>query len=69
MDYTAIAEKREKLKVVYKMDNEFGKLRKKTFGGFNPKDVVDFIEKTRNELFEYKTSAQKNMEELKEMVE
>ena len=69
MDYTAIAEKREKLKVVYKMDNEFGKLRKKTFGGFNPKDVVDFIEKTRNELFEYKTSAQKNIEELKEKVE
>ena len=61
--------KREKLKVVYKMDNEFGKLRKKAFGGFNPKDVVDFIEKTRNELFEYKTSAQKNMEELKEKVE
>lgn len=51
------------------MDNEFGKLRKKAFGGFNPKDVVDFIEKTRNELFEYKTSAQKNMEELKEKVE
>lgn len=51
------------------MDNEFGTLRKKAFGGFNPKDVVDFIEKTRNELFEYKTSAQKNMEELKEKVE
>ena len=60
---------REKLKVVYKMDNEFGTLRKKAFGGFNPKDVVDCIEKTRNELHEYKTSAQKTIEELKEKVE
>lgn len=51
------------------MDNEFGTLRKKAFGGFNPKDVVDCIEKTRNELYEYKTSAQKNIEELKEKVE
>lgn len=51
------------------MENEFGKLRKKAFGGFNPKDVVDCIEKTRNELYEYKTSAQKNIEELKEKVE
>ena len=51
------------------MEKEFGTLRKIAFGGFNPKDVVDCIEKTRNELFEYKTSAQKNMEELKEKVE
>ncbi len=61
--------KREKLKVVYKMENEFGTLRKKAFGGFNPKDVVDCIEKTRNELYEYKTSAQKTIEELKEKIE
>lgn len=51
------------------MENEFGTLRKKAFGGFNPKDVVDCIEKTRNEFYEYKTSAQKNIEELKEKIE
>ena len=51
------------------MDNEFGTLRKKAFGGFNPKDVVNCIEKTRNELYEYKTSAEKNIEELKEKIE
>lgn len=51
------------------MENEFGTLRKKAFGGFNPKDVVDCIEKTRNEFHEYKTSAQKNIEELKEKIE
>ena len=51
------------------MENEFGTLRKKAFGGFNPKDVVDCIEKTRNELYEYKTSAQKTIEELKEKIE
>ena len=51
------------------MDNEFGTLRKKAFGGFNPKDVVDIIEKTRNELHDYKNSAEKSMEELKEKIE
>lgn len=51
------------------MENEFGTLRKKAFGGFNPKDVVDCIEKTRNELHEYKISAEKNIEELKEKIE
>ena len=51
------------------MDNEFGTLRKKAFGGFNPKDVVDIIEKTRNELHDYKNSAEKNIEELKEKIE
>lgn len=51
------------------MDNEFGTLRKKAFGGFNPKDVVDCIEKTRNELYDYKNQAQKNIEELKEKIE
>lgn len=51
------------------MEKKFGALRKKAFGGFNPKDVVDCIEKTRNELYEYKTSAEKNIEELKEKIE
>lgn len=51
------------------MEKEFGTLRKIAFGGFNPKDVVDCIEKTRNELYEYKTSAEKNIEELKEKIE
>ncbi len=51
------------------MDNEFGKLRKKAFGGFNRKDVVNVIEKSRNELYEYKTEAQKNIEELKEKLQ
>ncbi len=51
------------------MDNEFGTLRKKAFGGFNPKDVVSIIEKSRNELFEYKNEAQKNIEELKSKIE
>ena len=51
------------------MENQFGTLRKKAFGGFNPKDVVDCIEKSRNELHEYKVSAEKNMEELKEKIE
>ncbi|MBQ4267836.1 MAG: hypothetical protein IJB93_06545, partial [Clostridia bacterium] len=51
------------------MEKEFGALRKKAFGGFNPKDVVDCIEKTRNELHEYKTSAEKSIEELKGKIE
>ena len=51
------------------MENDFGKLRKKAFGGFNPKDVVNCIEKTRNELHEYKTQAQKNLDEMKEKIE
>lgn len=51
------------------MEKEFGTLRKKAFGGFDPKDVVDCIEKTRNELYEYKKSAEKNIEELKEKIE
>ena len=51
------------------MENQFGTLRKKAFGGFNPKDVVDCIEKTRNELHEYKVSAEKTIEELKDKIE
>ena len=61
--------KKENFKVVNKMEKEFGALRKKAFGGFNPKDVVDCIEKTRNELHEYKTSAEKSIEELKDKIE
>ncbi len=51
------------------MDKEFTKLRKKAFGGFNRKDVVNCIEKTRNELFEYRAEAQKSIEELKEKLQ
>ncbi len=50
------------------MDNNFSKLRKSTFGGFNKKDVIAYIEKVRNESYEYRTRVEKTVNELNAQV-
>ncbi len=51
------------------MDNNFSNLRKSTFGGFNRKDVVAYIEKARNNHYSEKVRLEKELEELKAQLE
>ena len=46
------------------MGKEFGSFRKATFGGFNRRDVINYIEKMRNESFEYKKQVEETVESL-----
>lgn len=48
------------------MGKENGKFRKATFGGFNRKDVIDYIEKIKNESFEYKKQVEETVNSLNE---
>lgn len=50
------------------MENNFGKLRKATFGGFNKKDVIAYIEKIKNESYEYKSQVEKTVKELEAQI-
>lgn len=46
------------------MDTSLSKLRTSTIGGFNKKDVITYIEKIRNEHYEYKNQIEKTVKEL-----
>ena len=50
------------------MDSNYNKFRKATFGGFNRKDVIDYIEKIQNEFFDYKTETEKTVKKLHEKI-
>ncbi len=50
------------------MGKEFGSFRKAAFGGFNRKDVIDYIEKMRNESFEYKKQVDETVRSLNEKI-
>ena len=50
------------------MGKEFGSFRKATFGGFNRKDVINYIEKMRNESFEYKKQVDETVKNLNEKI-
>ena len=50
------------------MDNNINKFRKATFGGFNRKDVIDYIEKIQNEFYDYKKETEKTVEKLNEKI-
>lgn len=50
------------------MDNINNLFRKATFGGFNREDVINYIERIKNEHFDYKNKAERNIEELKEKI-
>lgn len=51
------------------MENNFSKLRKTTFGGFNKKDVIAYIEKIKNESYEYKTQVEKTVKNLETQID
>lgn len=51
-----------------KMEKEFSLFRKSAFGGFNRKDVISYIEKIRNESFEYRTQVENTVRDLNEKI-
>ncbi len=50
------------------MDKDFSSFRKSTFGGFNRKDVINYIEKMRNESYEYKKQVEETVKSLNEKI-
>ena len=50
------------------MDKDFGSFRKAAFGGFNRKDVINYIEKMRNESYEYKKQVEQTVKSLNEKI-
>lgn len=50
------------------MEKEFSTFRKSTFGGFNRKDVINYIEKMRNESYEYKMQVEETVKSLNEKI-
>lgn len=50
------------------MEKEFSSFRKATFGGFNRKDVINYIEKMRNESHEYKKQVEETVKNLNEKI-
>lgn len=51
------------------MDINYYVFRKTGFGGFNRKDVIDYIENIKNEYADYKSKAEKTIAELKARIE
>lgn len=50
------------------MEKEIGTFRKSTFGGFNRKDVINYIEKMKNETYEYKMQVEQTVRTLNEKI-
>ena len=50
------------------MESSFNKFRKAKFGGFNRKDVIDYIEKIQNEFFSYKKETDETVSRLREKI-
>lgn len=50
------------------MENNFNKFRKAKIGGFNRKDVIDYIEKIQNEFFSYKKETDETVSRLREKI-
>ncbi len=46
------------------MENNFNKFRRSAFGGFNREDVISYIEKMKNEFFDYKKEVELTVEQL-----
>lgn len=46
------------------MEKEFGSFRKASFGGFNRKDVINYIEKMTNEFYEYRKQVEETITSL-----
>lgn len=55
-------------KAVKNMEKEFSTFRKSTFGGFNRKDVISYIEKMRNESYEYRMQVEETVKSLNEKI-
>ncbi len=52
------------LKVVKTMEENYISFRKAKVGGFNKKDVIAYIEKMRNDFFDYKKAVENTIDQL-----
>lgn len=50
--------------IVKTMENNFNKFRRAAFGGFNREDVISYIEKMKNEFFDYKKEVESTVDQL-----
>lgn len=50
------------------MENNYNKFRRAAIGGFNRQDVVNYIEKMKNEFFDYKKEVEKTIDGLNEKI-
>ena len=50
------------------MDKQLGIFRTVAFGGFNKKDVIDYIEKVRNDYYKYKSEVDETVKALSEKI-
>ncbi|MGN0447147.1 MAG: hypothetical protein ACI4GC_01225 [Acutalibacteraceae bacterium] len=50
------------------MDKQLGIFRTVAFGGFNKKDVIDYIEKIRNDYYKYKSEVDETVKALSEKI-
>lgn len=55
-------------KVVKIMDNNYNVFRRAAVGGFNRQDVITYIEKMRNEFFDYKKEVEQTVNQLNEKI-
>ncbi len=55
-------------KVVKIMDNNYNVFRRAAVGGFNRQDVITYIEKMRNEFFDYKKEVEQTISQLNEKI-
>ncbi len=46
------------------MENNYGKFRKAAFGGFNREDVINYIEKMKNEFYDYQKEVEQTVAQL-----
>ncbi|MBQ8503577.1 MAG: hypothetical protein IJ491_04780 [Clostridia bacterium] len=50
------------------MENNYNKFRRAAFGGFNREDVISYIEKMKNEFFDYKKEVDQTVSQLNEKI-
>ncbi len=50
------------------MDKNFGTFRKSAFGGFNRRDVISYIERIKNETFEYRCQVEDTIKKLNDKI-
>lgn len=50
------------------MENNYNRFRRAAIGGFNRQDVIEYIEKMKNEFFDYKKEVEKTVSQLNEKI-
>lgn len=50
------------------MENNYNRFRRAAIGGFNRQDVIEYIEKMKNEFFDYKKEVEQTVSQLNEKI-